>query len=346
MKKEEVPFFDADKLTVMIWATGPDGVRAYFNKCWLDFIGGPAESQVDNGWTRGIHPDDLPRCLRFYSKSLDRRQEFKMEYRLRRYDGVCRWVRDSGVPWFQADGSFAGYIGSCFDVSDSRLEIKALSRVTGLLIQRHEQERIRIASELHDEIGASLGALGIELSVTGQSVSGSAGKNRQDVEKIYEKMQEIGSRVSRLSNELNPSILKYFGLGKAIEIECRKLSEERQLTASCSCKDLPDKLDHDIALTFLRVVQEALENAARHSRAAKIAVNIAAASGELILTVSDDGIGFDPEQAQCAQGVGLVSMRERMLLLDGDFEICSQPGQGTRISCRAPLPKSETTLGS
>ncbi|RPI21256.1 MAG: PAS domain S-box protein [Acidobacteria bacterium] len=346
VENEEIFFRMADQLPAMIWVAGPDGQRAHFNKYWLDFSGLPSESHLDNGWTEGVHPDDLPRCLDIYSRSFDRRQEFKMEYRLRRYDGEYRWLCDNGVPRFQVDGSFAGYIGSCFDITDSRLAVEALSRVTGRLMQTHELERMQIARDLHDDVGASLGTLGIELLRAGRSVSRSDVRNHPDFEAIYQKMQEIGSRVSRLCNQLHPPMLKYFGLGKAIEIECRKFSEECQIPTVCSCEDLPGKLDLVVALTFLRVVQEALQNACRHSRATKIVVTITAASGELSLTVSDDGVGFDPGQSRYAHGLGLVSMRERMRLVGGAFEICSQPGQGTKILCRAPLAQSTITFGS
>jgi signal transduction histidine kinase len=147
--------------------------------------------------------------------------EFRMEYRLRRYDGEYRWVCDIGVPWLETDGSFAGYIGSCFDITDAKLGAEALSRVSGRLIEAHDQERVQIARELHDDIGASLAVLGIELMRADQPVTGSPGQKHPDLQEISEKLREIGSRVSRLSNQLNPPMLRYFGLAKAIETECR-----------------------------------------------------------------------------------------------------------------------------
>jgi PAS domain S-box-containing protein len=330
-----------EKAPVMLWMAGPDSLRTHFNKRWLDFTGRPVQSELRNGWTEGIHPDDLPRCLDICSGSFDRRQEFKIEYRLRRHDGEYRWVCDSGTPWFETDDSFAGYIGACFDITESKLAVETLSRIVGRLLNEQEQERIRIARELHDDIGSSLAIIGIELLGTGQPASDSSGRKDPDNQEIYQKVKEIGSRVSRLSNQLRPPMLKYFGLAKAIETECREFSETCKIPVSCSCNNLPAKLNPVIALSYLRVVQEALRNAGKHSHATGVTVDVSATSAEITLTVSDNGAGFNVEQTKFGVGLGLISMRERMRLVGGAFEIWSQPGQGAKISCRAPLVACE-----
>jgi PAS domain S-box-containing protein len=327
----------AEKAPAMLWIAGTDRLRTYFNKSWLDFTGRPVQSEIRNGWMEGVHPDDLPHCLGIYSGSFDRRQEFKIEYRLRRYDGEYRWVCDSGAPWFETDDSFAGYIGSCFDITESKLAAEALSRAIRRLLNEQEQERIQIARELHDSIGPSLAILGIDLSKADLPVSGPLEGMQTNIQEICEKMRKLASQVSRLSNQLQPSILKYFGLAKALEIECRNFLEACQIPALCSCNNLPAKLDPAIALIYLRVVQEALRNAGRHSRAISVTVDASATSTEIILAVSDDGVGFNVEQTKFGAGCGLISMRERMRLIGGAFEIWSQPGQGTKIFCRAPL---------
>ena len=108
----------ADAAPVLIWEADPDKLCTYFNKLWLDFTGRTLAQELGHGWAEGVHPDDLPRCLEIYGSSFDARRDFQMEYRLRRQDGEYRWLLDHGVPRYEADGRFAGYIGSCLDITE------------------------------------------------------------------------------------------------------------------------------------------------------------------------------------------------------------------------------------
>ena len=110
----------ADATPVLIWSSGTDKLCNYFNKQWLDFTGRTLEQETGNGWVRGVHPDDIDRCLTTYVAAFESCRPFTMEYRLRRHDGKYRWVLDNGVPRFAADGTFSGYIGSCLDITDRR----------------------------------------------------------------------------------------------------------------------------------------------------------------------------------------------------------------------------------
>ena len=144
----------ADSTPVMIWMSGINRQCDWFNRPWLEFTGRTLEHQLDGGWTEGIHPDDLQRCLHIYQSSFDVRKDFSMEYRLRRADGEYRWVLDMGTPRFKGDGSFAGYIGSCIDVQDS----KAAQEVREQFLASEQAARAKAewATQMKDEFLATL----------------------------------------------------------------------------------------------------------------------------------------------------------------------------------------------
>src|SRR5687768_2406621 len=109
-----------DNLPFLVWISGIDKGCTYFNKQWLDFTGRPLEAEIGDGWADGVHGEDLEGCLDVYVRAFDRREPFMVEYRLRRHDGEYRWLLDNAAPLFVADGSFAGFIGACFDVTEFR----------------------------------------------------------------------------------------------------------------------------------------------------------------------------------------------------------------------------------
>lgn len=149
----------ADNAPVMIWRSGPDKLCDWFNRPWLQFTGRTMEQELGNGWTEGVHPADFARCFSTYVAAFDGREEFSMEYRLRRRDGVYRWILDNGRPYASLDGIFRGYFGSCIDVTDSKRaqdQLRAtqseLARVTRLITMA--EMTASIAHEIRQPLAA------------------------------------------------------------------------------------------------------------------------------------------------------------------------------------------------
>jgi PAS domain S-box-containing protein len=327
----------ADGAPVMMWMSGVDKLCTDFNRGWLTFTGRSIDQERGNGWAEGVHPDDLQRCIAIYVEAFDQRRPFSMEYRLLRYDGEYHWITDSGSPRFLPDGTFAGYIGCCVDIHDRKALEFARLDLARRLMSAQEAERTRVARELHDGIGQEIALLGIQMQRVAASITQEPQVLSARMQKLYADLTAIGLHVSRLSHQLHSSELEYLGLSVAITQLCREFSEQYSIKVVCACTHIPTKLENDIALTFLRVVQESLHNIAKHSGARNAQVEVAGAPGELTLSVCDDGSGFDLKESKAAAGLGLISMRERIQLIGGEFAIDSAPGAGTRIWARTPL---------
>jgi PAS domain S-box-containing protein len=325
----------------MIWMSGTDKLCTYVNQTWLEFTGQPLEAELGSRWEEGVHPEDRNRCRDNYTLAFDRREGFQMQYRLRRHDGEFRWVTDIAVPRFNPDGSFAGYIGSCIDITDRKLAEEALAGVSRRLIEAHEQERTWVARELHDDINQQLALLSIELDRYGQRLPESAADLHSPIRHLSQRLSDIANGVQALSHRLHSSKLEYLGLTMAAKSFCRELSGQQNVQVEFAHSDVPPDIPQEIALCLFRVLQEALQNAVKHSGARQFRVELRGAREEIRLTVSDPGVGFDWQGALDRQGLGLISMRERLLLVNGEFEVKSQPGAGTTICARVPLKQVE-----
>jgi len=336
----------ANAAPVMIWMSGPDKLCTYFNQRWLKFTGRSTRQELGNGWTDGVHPEDLEQCMNAYTKAVDQRESFEAEYRLRRHDGEYRWVLDLGVPRFNADGSFSGYIGSCHDVTERKLAEEALSSMSRRLIEAHEEERTWIARELHDDINQRLALLAVKMEGLGQALPASAVGLRNRLQEEIKRVSEIGNEVQGLSHRLHSSKLEYLGLTAAAASFCRELSGQQKVEIDFRSGEIPKNLSQEISLCLFRVLQEALQNAAKHSGSKRFEVVLSGTSTEIQLTVQDSGIGFDVEQALKGHGLGLTSMKERLKLVDGDLSIDADIQVGTTIRAVVCLNRGAKSAGA
>jgi len=578
----------ADTAPALIWMSGTDKVCTYLNKPWLDFTGRPLEEELTNGWAEGVHPDDVEKCLDTYTQSFDRREKYSVEYRLRRYDGEYRWILDIGVPRFNQDGSFAGYIGigvevterkqaeqelaranerlhlaieagsaggwevnlrtgknvwfgqayaqlgmtldqssgsqedfrdrvheddrervvhalevakekheefaedfrvvwqdgtthwlrsrgryyysangepermlgislditnrkraeealqsserryrllfernvagvgiasldgrlldcndgwarilgyeskdellgrhasefyfnpaqrqplveelfkkqvlfsrelqlrrkdgtpvwvlfnatalhsdhdtrivqaTMVDISEGKRAEEALSDMTRKLIDAQEQERSRIGRELHDDINQRLAMLSLEL----EQLQDDPTEVKSRVSELRKQIADISNDVQALSHDLHSSKLEYLGVVAGMKSWCKEFAERHKIQIDFK-SDVPTAVPLDIGLPVFRVLQQALDNATKHSGVRRVDVQLHEDSSEIHLIISDSGKGFDIESALQSKGLGLTSMRERILLVNGTISIKSEPMGGTTIHVRVPLDSEQ-----
>jgi PAS domain S-box-containing protein len=331
----------ANAAPVMIWMSGADKLCTYFNQPWLEFTGRTLEAELGYGWADNVHPDDRERCVEIYTQAFDRREPFTAEYRLRRHDGEYRWILDSGVPKFEQDGSFGGFIGSAVDVSDRKKAEEAISNLSGRLIEAQEQERRHIARELHDDISQKLATLSVELSQLASLFSDSEVALGSKLASLVKHTSDVNEGIRALSHRLHSSKLEVIGLVATMKSFCIELAELRNVQIDFIHNGVPDDVPHQVSLCLFRVLQEGLNNAIRHSGTSHFEARLEHVSGALQLTVRDFGVGFDPATAMYNEGIGLMSIRERVSLVKGSLSISSQPQRGTEITVRVPLPAEE-----
>jgi PAS domain S-box-containing protein len=333
----------ADTAPALIWMSGPDKKCTFFNEGWLKFTGRSIDLELGDGWAEGVHAEDFQRCLDTYTGAFDRREQFRLEYRLRRHDGEYRWVLDIGVPRLNNKGSFVGYIGSCIDFTDRKLAETALASVSRRMIEAQEQERTRIARELHDDVGQRLALFSINLSQLQQGPTNSA-EIRRRAEGLRNQISDIATDIQGLSHRLHSSKLEYLGLATAMRGFCQEFGEQQKVEIDFESYDLPSALSPDISLCLFRVLQEALHNSAKYSGVRHFTVRSWATANEVQLTVSDLGSGFDTDLAKTGRGLGLISMDERLKILRGTLSIQSQPKRGTTVHALVPLsPESDSS---
>jgi signal transduction histidine kinase/ligand-binding sensor domain-containing protein len=218
-------------------------------------------------------------------------------------------------------------------VETHQQEISALNE---RLMKAQEQERIRIAGELHDGVMQEMLAATMMLGSAKRRVA-SDSDAKATIDKVQEKLIRVGTDIRQLSHDLHPPVLQEQGLPDAVRAYCEQFSASSGMPVSCDADDGVRDLSRGAALALFRIVQEALGNAAKHAHATRITVRLARSADEVSLAVSDDGTGFDSSRLGTSGGLGLIMMRERASQLNGKFEFESAPGRGTTITVAIPF---------
>ncbi len=254
--------------------------------------------------------------------------------------GSTRWARWEVRPWRAADGTVGGILIFSEDITHRKNAEEERLGMSRKLIEAHEQERTRIGRDLHDDVVQRLVMLALELEGVQLDVPDLASELRTRIGTLQNETTRITNDVQLLSHELHSSKLEYLGILGAAKNFCKEFGEGQKLEIDFQSRDLPTALPNELSLSLFRVLQEALRNATKHSGVKRFEVRLWGSTGEIHLTVSDLGAGFDTETALKSTGLGLTSMQERLRLVHGELSINSQPKGGTTIHARVPLDSS------
>ncbi len=333
-----------DASPIMVWMSGTDKLCYYFNKGWLDFVGRTLEQESGNGWAENVHPEDFDRCLQTYVSNFNARRSFEMEYRMRHHTGQYRWILDRGVPRYAADGTFEGYLGACLDIHSQKeaAEKVRIADETVRLMKIQDEERRRIARELHDSAGQTLTVLGLSLAQLVQRAEVIAPELAKEGKEIEGVVQQLSREIRTTSYLLHPPLLDELGLTSALNWYVEGLAQRSGIATKLDITDNVGRLPSDMELAIFRLVQECLTNIHRHSGSKTADIRMFVESESLHVEVTDQGKGIPLERLveirSGGSGVGIRGMQERLRQFGGTMTVESN-GFGTRVTVNIPVPK-------
>lgn len=254
-------------------------------------------------------------------------------------DGGSRTMFFTNVRLENPDGSFAGLLSVGEDITD-RLRAESTARdLAGRLIHAQEEERSRVARDLHDDITQRLARLSMDAARVEPDPE--SRRSTDTLAEIREGLVRLSEDVHAIAYRLHPAVLEDLGLAEALRSECERFSRREDTPCEIRSVDLPVTIPGPVALGLFRVGQEALRNVGRHAEASSVEVTLRGMEDGAQLAVRDDGIGFDPFMDRSKPSMGLASMRERIGYLGGELDIESSPGQGTTIVAWVPTRKED-----
>lgn len=297
------------------------------------------------GWTNDEVAGRSPRDINLWADSdgraafvkqlLEKGSVHDLEVRIRKKDGRIRTMLGSSE-LIDFGGERCG-LSVFTDITERKQAEEALAGVSRRLIEAQEQERTRIARELHDDINQRIAMLSVDLDRLQQSMANSDRDTSGRIKGLQKRLMDIGVEVQTISHRLHCSKLEYLGLTVACRSFCREVAERHKVEIAFAAHDIPTGLPQDISLCLFRVLQESLNNAIKYSGVSHFDVQLCRLFDEIQLTVRDHGKGFDVDAQLSGQGLGLISIRERASLVKGTASIASTPLNGTEVRVRVPF---------
>lgn len=344
----------------IIFSRQADGTRDYLSGRFYDYTGAPSGSGVGLGWLEYVHPDDKPQSLLHWLHCVESGEAYESEYRMRRADGQFRWFRARAVPLRDAHGNIIKWYGTCSDIHDSKLleqsirdsavelerlvdsRTAELRRLSGRLMTMQDEERRRIAREIHDGLGQELAAAkmildGIIVKDPSPAVQRASVEASQLVDRAIQQVRSI-------SHLLHPPLLDEVGLVSALRWFLEGLSERSGIEIRLEVEPADvGRLKSEVETAIFRIVQEALTNMFRHSGARNGIVRLLEKEGNIVVTISDDGKGIEQEVIQLrpeSVGIGIGGMRQRVTELGGRLRLANA-NPGTIVEVIIPARRLE-----
>ena len=337
--------YDSEPECVKLLAA--DGALLEMNHAGLAMIEADSMAQVAG---RCIYPLIQPRYrddFRRLTENVFRGEGGRMEFEITGLKGAHRWLETNAAPLRNNQGQVVAALGITRDVTERKLAEQALSQsreqlrsLAAHLQSVREEERTRIAREIHDELGQMLTGFKMDVAWLDKRLAAAPPPLLDKVKTMSGLIDDMVKSVRRISAELRPGVLDDLGLVAALEWQAR----EFQVRTGIQCRFAPAlgelELSADLGTAIFRICQETLTNVARHAQATSVRIDLGAIDRQIALTVQDDGRGITDEEMARAKSFGLVGMRERTTILGGAFQISGTPGRGTTVTVTIPLPAS------
>src|SRR5467141_3781568 len=330
-----------DAIPQQIWSGPPDGELDYCNERWRSYMGLGLEELQGDGWQRMLHPDDRERVLRAWHESVTKGMPYEQEERHLGVDGTYRWFLARGLPLRDAEGRIVRWYGTNTDVEDRKQAEEELRRLSGQLLRLQDEERRRIARDLHDSTGQDLVALATTLSQLHALIPSSSRKSRSLASQCQALADQCIRDVRTLSYLLHPPMLDEAGLEDAIRHYAGGFTERTGIEVELEIAPRLGRMKPHAELALFRVVQESLTNIQRHSGSLKAKIRTERGPGKFTLEISDKGSGISGSlrrrngKTPFGFGVGIPSMHERVALIGGQLDIESSGG-GTTVRVTMP----------
>jgi len=350
------------------WTTDANGEVVEDIPSWRGFTGQGEKEVKGWGWSKALHPDDLEHTARVWRNAVATRNSYETEYRIRRQDGSYRHFLARGVPVFKDNGDIREWVGTCIDITERKRTEEALKqytkelqrltetleqrvrerteelekaneglrRLSSKLLSAQEEERKRIAGEIHDTLGSCLNAIKFKIEDTLRQIGGTPRAAAESLNTVIPMIHEGVEECRRIQMDLRPAMLDDLGLLPTLSWFLRKFQaiySQIQIAQEIEVedKDIPPSLK----IVIFRVTQEAMNNIAKYSKADLARLSLRKLDNRMELAIQDNGQGFNPGKVTGSEsgrrGLGLTSMRERVELSGGSFYIESFEGNGTTI---------------